>query len=83
MLYYLEKHLGGAEVFDPYLKAHVQKFAGQSINTQEWKDYLYEFMGERGKKELLDEVDWDTWLTGVGMVSLVTLFDGVFARSQS
>ncbi|KAG0258255.1 Leukotriene A-4 hydrolase [Mortierella polycephala] len=51
LLYYLEKHLGGPNVFEPYLRAHVQQFAGRSINTKEWKAFLYSFMEEKFGKE--------------------------------
>jgi leukotriene-A4 hydrolase len=80
LLYFLEKLLGGDEIFEPYLRAHVQEFAGRSINTNDWKDFLYSFMAknfgdEKGQElvKLLDTVDWDAWLSGVGMVSWVNL----------
>ena len=71
MLYYLEKHLGGADVFEPYLRAHVQQFAGRSINTDDWKAFLYSFMEKtfgQEKVDLLNKVDWEAWLSGTGMV---------------
>jgi leukotriene-A4 hydrolase len=71
-LYYLEKHLGGPEVFEPYLRAHVRKFAGRSINTSDWKEFLYAYMNDtfgQEKVELLNQVNWDEWLAQTGMVS--------------
>lgn len=76
MLYYLEKHLGGAEVFEPYLRAHVQEFAGRSINTDDWKAFLYSFMEKnfgQKKVDLLNKVDWEAWLAGTGMVNISSL----------
>ncbi|KAF9982552.1 Leukotriene A-4 hydrolase, partial [Modicella reniformis] len=69
-LYYLEKHLGGPEVFEPYLRAHVQQFAGRSINTDDWKEFLYSYMEKtfgQDKVDRLNQVDWAAWLTSPGM----------------
>ena len=77
LLYYLEKHLGGAAVFEPYVKAHVQEFAGRSINTDDWKTFLYSFMEKtygQEKVDLLNKVDWEAWLAGTGMVGSGRLF---------
>ncbi|KAF9917436.1 Leukotriene A-4 hydrolase [Lobosporangium transversale] len=84
LLYYLEKHLGGPEVFEPYLRAHVRQFAGQSINTNDWKAFLYSFMeGNFGqeKVDLLNKVNWDAWLSGTGMPPDDNMFDDTLARA--
>ncbi|KAI1316324.1 Leukotriene A-4 hydrolase [Mortierella claussenii] len=84
LLYYLEKHLGGAEVFEPYLRAHVQEFAGRSINTDDWKTFLYSFMEKnhgQEKVDLLNKVDWETWLSGAGMPPVDNKFDDTLARA--
>ncbi|KAG0210630.1 Leukotriene A-4 hydrolase [Mortierella sp. GBA30] len=86
LLYYLEKHLGGPEVFEPYLRAHVQQFAGRSINTKDWKKFLYSFMESvfgQDKVNLLNQVDWDTWLSGTGMPPVDNVFDDTLARACS
>lgn len=66
-----EKVVGGPSVFEPYMKTHVQHFANKSITTQEWKDFLYDYMAKNhGTKVVaaLDQVDWHTWLSKPGMV---------------
>jgi hypothetical protein len=83
----LEKHLGGAEVFEPYLRAHVQEFAGRSINTDDWKAFLYLFMEKtfgQDKVDLLNKVDWETWLAGTGMVNIfhIILLSQPFSRKN-
>lgn len=65
MLYYLEELLGGPEVFNKYLRAHIDRFKGLSIDTDDWKTYLYEYFHD--KKDVLDKVDWNTWLHKPGM----------------
>jgi len=84
LLYYLEKHLGGATVFEPYLRAHVQEFAGRSINTDDWKAFLYSFMERtfgQEKVDLLNQVDWPAWLSGTGMPPVNNHFDDTLARA--
>ncbi|KAF9550410.1 Leukotriene A-4 hydrolase [Mortierella hygrophila] len=84
LLYYLEKHLGGPEVFEPYVRAHVQEFAGRSINTDDWKAFLYSFMEKnhgQEKVDLLNKVDWEAWLAGTGMPPVENKFDDTLAKA--
>ncbi|KAF9975726.1 Leukotriene A-4 hydrolase [Actinomortierella ambigua] len=84
LLYYLENLLGGDKVFDGYLRAHVQKFAGRSINTDDWKAFLYEYMEKTHGKEkvdLLNTVDWEAWLAGTGMPPVKNHFDDTLAKA--
>ncbi|KAG0270132.1 Leukotriene A-4 hydrolase [Actinomortierella ambigua] len=84
LLYYLENLLGGDKVFDGYLRAHVQKFAGRSINTDDWKAFLYEYMEKTHGKEkvdLLNTVDWEAWLAGTGMPPVKNNFDDTLAKA--
>ena len=71
-LYYLETLLGGNDVFEPYLKAHVERFSHKSIDTNDFKSFLYEyFSGDSEKVTVLDSVDWNAWFHGVGMPPVV------------
>lgn len=85
LLYYLETLLGGPNVFEPYVKAHFDKFAHTSITTQKFKDFLYwyfmkpEFDGEKVK--LLDSVDWTNWFSGVGMPKQSNHFDQTLSQA--
>jgi leukotriene-A4 hydrolase len=40
-LYYLEKLVGGVEVFNPYQKAYIQAFEGKSLTTQQWEEHFW------------------------------------------
>ncbi|KAJ1923530.1 Leucyl aminopeptidase yscIV [Tieghemiomyces parasiticus] len=81
LLFYLEKHLGGPEIFEPYMKAYIRHFAGQSISEAQWKDFLvyyfkeYHPAGEKEAERLLGEVDWDAWLNKPGMPPVTPQFD--------
>jgi leukotriene-A4 hydrolase len=77
LLYYLEKILGGPEVFDPFLKAYVIHFTNKSLNTDEWLQFLYDYFKQhdKSKVKILDSVDWDKWLYGFGMPPVDPQFD--------
>ncbi|KAK6176549.1 hypothetical protein SNE40_014812 [Patella caerulea] len=73
LLFYLETILGGPAVFEPFLKAYVTQFNKQSLDTQQWKDFLYSYFTD--KTEILDSVDWKTWFYGQGMPPYTPKFD--------
>lgn len=80
LLFYLEKLIGGIEEFDPFIKHYFTKFSRQSLDTWQFLDALYEFYPQ--KRELLDSVDWETWLFTPGMPPkpkfITTLADDVY-----
>lgn len=81
LLFHLEEKLGGAEVFNEYLRAHIDKFKGQSINTDQWKAFLYEYFSE--KKEILDSINWEDWMNKPGMPPATLKFDKTLANKVS
>lgn len=66
-LYYLETLVGGASIFDPYLRAHIQRFSGASLDSAQWKDFLLEHFESTEAGARLEEVDFDAWLNKPGM----------------
>ncbi|QEU58962.1 Lap2 [Kluyveromyces lactis] len=84
LLFYLENLLGGKEVFDPFIKHYFTKFARQSLDTWQFLDSLFEFFHD--KREILESVDWQTWLFTPGMPpkpKLITdLADDVYALAN-
>ena len=81
-LFYLETLLGGPSVFEPYLKAHVERFAHKSITTDDFKELLFEFYQkfDASKISLLSSVDWYTWLYTPGLPNNVNQFDDTLAK---
>ncbi|GFY39975.1 leukotriene A-4 hydrolase [Trichonephila inaurata madagascariensis] len=73
LLFYLESILGGPEVFEKFLKAYVEEFKYKSIDTDTWKDYLYKHFSD--KEEILNKVDWDTWLYSPGLPPIKPKYD--------
>ncbi|KAG8740101.1 hypothetical protein FRC11_000406, partial [Ceratobasidium sp. 423] len=68
-LLYLERLLGGLNVFLPYARDYINTFRGRSIRTDEWKAHLFAYFEKHGgedKLKLLNSVDWQAWLCGEG-----------------
>jgi leukotriene-A4 hydrolase len=77
-LYHIEKTVGGPAVFEPYMKAHVERFASQSITSEQWKEHLYEYMEKNHGKETVEKlntIDFDTWINKPGMPPVDPKFD--------
>ncbi|KAI6230996.1 Leuk-A4-hydro-C domain-containing protein [Aphelenchoides besseyi] len=64
-LLYLEQELGSKERFEEMLKAYIKKYRRQSIVTDDWIDFLKSFFVD--KKQVLDNVDFDSWLHKPGV----------------
>ncbi|KAJ3285879.1 putative leukotriene A-4 hydrolase (LTA-4 hydrolase) (Leukotriene A(4) hydrolase) [Borealophlyctis nickersoniae] len=83
LLFYLEKLVGGASVFEPYLAAHVEKFSHTSITTTDFKSFLYEYFRTHhpDKVPALDSVDWEAWFKKPGMPIVDNKFDTTLANA--
>jgi len=71
-LWYLEELVGGAEKFEPFLKAYYEHFMHQSINTDQFKSF---FLSHFANHPSLPSIDWDTWLYSPGMPPFKPDFD--------
>ncbi|GAN09171.1 leukotriene A4 hydrolase/aminopeptidase [Mucor ambiguus] len=81
-LYHIEKVVGGPAIFEPYMKAYVEHFASTSISTQDWKDFLFEYMEKThgaSMVEKLNTIDFDTWINKPGMPPVDPEFDTTLA----
>ena len=73
-LWYLEDLVGGAAVFEPFLKSYYNKFAYKSIDSDQFKAFFLEkFSGLEAAKE----IDWETWLHKPGMPIYKVNLDGI------
>ena len=77
LLFYLEQLLGGPQLFEPYLKSHVKKFAHSAITTADFKSHLYEFF--ESSRDVLESVDWEGWFHKPGMPLVTNHFDDSLA----
>ncbi|GAA6008260.1 hypothetical protein JCM10207_000057 [Rhodosporidiobolus poonsookiae] len=68
-LYYLEKVVGGLEVFNPYQKDYIKTFSGKSITTADFERHFWQYWNQYPEKakKLREEVDWEKWFNGEGL----------------
>lgn len=82
-LFKLENKLGGKKEFDPFVKFYFSKFRYKSLNSAEFVETLYEYYEPRGKKEILDSINWERELFESGLPDKpeldTTLADEVYA----
>ena len=82
LLYEIQRVVGGAKVFEPFMAAYFTHFRFKSLTTDDFKAFLYRWFtqtfGQR-MKEKLDEIDWKTWLYGRGMPPVTPKFDMTLA----
>ncbi|XP_045624451.2 leukotriene A-4 hydrolase isoform X1 [Procambarus clarkii] len=76
-LWYLETLVGGPDEFEPFLKAYLTKFKYQSITSDTFRSFLFEFFVD--KKKVFDAVDWDAWWYTPGMPPIKPEFDDSLA----
>ncbi|KAG9339983.1 hypothetical protein JZ751_022299 [Albula glossodonta] len=77
LLYYLEELMGGPEVFMGFVKSYIQLFAYSSVTTEEWKSYLYTYF--KDKVDILNKVDWNSWMHTPGMPPVKPQYDTTLA----
>jgi len=63
-LLYLEQIVGGAAKMQGWLKTYFTQFRTKSLTTSEMKAH---FLAHFAKEKRLGEINWDEWLTGVGL----------------
>lgn len=64
------------------MKAYVEKFASKTVNTEQWKTFLYEYMEKTYGQEVVDKlntIDFELWLRGTGMPPVDPQFDTTLA----
>lgn len=79
-LRYMEDVLGGPEVFEPFLRSYLQKYAYKSVTTDDFKSTMYDYFIDTDKKDKLNEIDWDLWLSHEGMPPIIPKFDETLAN---
>lgn len=68
LLYTLEDLVGGPAIFEPFLKAHIQNFAGASIDTNQFHESILSYYSDDAQiAAKLNSFDWKTWFYGLGM----------------
>uniref|UniRef100_T1JM78 Leukotriene A(4) hydrolase n=1 Tax=Strigamia maritima TaxID=126957 RepID=T1JM78_STRMM len=78
-LFYLENLVGGADVFEPFLKTYIEKFSKKSVDTNQWKEFFLEYFSVLISDDRLAEIDWNAWLYTPGLPPVVPKFDDSLA----
>ncbi|EGV66683.1 Leucyl aminopeptidase yscIV [Yamadazyma tenuis] len=76
LLYYIETLLG-KQKFDPFIPFYFNKFKYKSLDTYQFLDTLYDFFSD--DHEVLDQINWDSWLYAPGMPPVKPDFDTTLA----
>ncbi|XP_037958023.1 leukotriene A-4 hydrolase isoform X2 [Teleopsis dalmanni] len=79
-LRYVEDLVGGPEVFEPFLRSYLQKYAYKSVVTDDFKSSLYDYFSTTDKKDKLNEIDWNLWMNHEGMPPIIPKFDDTLAN---
>ncbi|GAA6041801.1 hypothetical protein JCM8097_007167 [Rhodosporidiobolus ruineniae] len=68
-LYYLEKLVGGLEVFNPFQKAYIKEFSNKALTSYDWEQFFWKYWSQFPEKEkiLKEQVDWEAWMNGEGL----------------
>ena len=70
LLFYLERFVGGAKNWDPYVRYYFSTYKYQSISIWQFVNSIYEFYHSFDKsifKKLTEEMDWNLWLLTPGL----------------
>ncbi|GAM24186.1 hypothetical protein SAMD00019534_073610 [Acytostelium subglobosum LB1] len=66
LLCYLQSLVGVPE-FEAWLKSYISHFSHQSITAEQMRTYFVDYFTEKGKKDSIANVDWDSWFNKPGM----------------
>lgn len=68
LLYVLEELVGGPTIFEPFFKAHIQNFSGNSITSDQFKSFIFNYFKDDSIIiEKLQTFPWNEWFYGRGM----------------
>lgn len=80
----LQKHVGGEKLFQPFLKAYFEKFAGKTVTSQTMRDFFFEHFKGLAKTDAevaaaldgpLAKLDWETLWHSPGMPEWIPSVD--------
>ena len=72
----MEDTVGGAALFEPFLKSYYKKFAYKSIDSYEFQSYFLSYFSDC---EAVKTIDWETWFNKPGMPVYRPKFDDSLA----
>lgn len=79
-LLYLERLVGTAE-FEAFFKAYISRFASHTLTSDEFKDFFIQHF-QSSKKDVIAEIDWNTWFHKTGMPPVLPELDTTLATDS-
>jgi leukotriene-A4 hydrolase len=70
--------VGGASIFEPFLKSYYTNFAYKSIDSLQFKNFFLDYFVSL---EAVKWIDWETWLHVPGMPIYKPKFDDSLATA--
>jgi len=77
-LWFLEQKVGGAAVFEPFMKDYFKEFSFKSLNSDEFREY---FTGYFPDCALVGDIDWESWYYKPGLPDYKPQWDQSLAES--
>ncbi|CEH17301.1 related to leukotriene-a4 hydrolase [Ceraceosorus bombacis] len=84
LILYLERLVGGLDIFIPFIRSWFATFYDRSVTTGEFRQHLADFFaGNEHVTNKLKEVDWDAWLNSEsGKLPVQQTYDDRFAKQS-
>lgn len=79
-LYHLQDLVGGAEVFEPFLRAYIHAFRFSTVTSDQFREFFSQYFAQNTAAQALD---WDTWLHAPGMPPAVNNYNTSLATAPS
>lgn len=73
-LVFLEEFVGGPLIFEPFLKAYIQKFANLSVTTSDFQNFFISAFAATLGCDKMATLDWQLWLHSEGDLPVVPDF---------
>ena len=75
LLWHLEQLVGEEERMEAFLKAYVEKYKFQAVDSEDFRSYLLEYFSKKAKEDIFADVDWSAWFDSPGMPPYEPTFD--------
>jgi len=72
-LFYLQNVVGGEDVFEPFLKAYIDRFKYQTLTSDDFKTFFLEYF--RDSERDINQIDWEAWYYSRGMPPVENVYD--------
>lgn len=65
LVYHLQDVAGGAKAFDPWFRSYIEKYAGKTVTSEEFKAH---YLATFESKVDTSVIDWNKWFFSAGLV---------------